>query len=196
MMHRQRRAHSVAELYEADLHVADFPDNYFDTIPQIHIAQKIEDVIDSFQPTILYTHSIADLNRDHELVARAAVIAARPSPGSAVRTVLSFEVRSSSEWGIGQTFRPNWFNSLSDEAVSLKLKALGIYGSEMRKWPHARSVEAIEAQLKLRGSQVGVAAAEAFELIRCVWPDLARPVMTPMRTQGKAPSIDSSHTEG
>ena len=40
------------------------------------------------------------------------------------------------------------------------------YDSEMRDWPHARSIQAIDYQAKLRGSQLGVNAAEAFKLLR------------------------------
>ena len=41
-----------------------------------------------------------------------------------------------------------------------------VYSSEMRPWPHARSMEALEHLARWRGSQVGVDAAEAFCLLR------------------------------
>jgi LmbE family N-acetylglucosaminyl deacetylase len=167
LSHRQQCARSVAEIYGAELHISNFLDNHFDTVPQVALAQAVEDLVGTFQPTVLYTHSVTDLSRDHELVARAAVVAARPFPGSSVRTVLSFEVRSSTEWGMRENFKPTWFQPLTADAVATKLQALKVYTSEMREWPHSRSIEAVEAQLRLRGSQVGESAAEAFELIRC-----------------------------
>ena len=36
----------------------------------------------------------------------------------------------------------------------------------MRDWPHARSIEAIQYNAKLRGSQIGTDAAEAYQLLR------------------------------
>jgi len=45
---------------------------------------------------------------------------------------------------------------------------LRAYDEEMRIFPHARSVEAIEHLAKWRGSQVGVLAAEAFVLERAL----------------------------
>ena len=39
------------------------------------------------------------------------------------------------------------------------------YASEMRSWPHSRSLEAVE-YLGWRGAQVGVEAVEAFCLLR------------------------------
>jgi N-acetylglucosamine malate deacetylase 1 len=50
--------------------------------------------------------------------------------------------------------------------LSLKLQALEIYHSEMRPWPHARSLQAVEHLAKWRGASVGVPAAEAFMLVR------------------------------
>ena len=47
-----------------------------------------------------------------------------------------------------------------------KRDALEAYASEMRSWPHARSLEAVEHLARWRGAQVGVDAAEAFCLLR------------------------------
>ena len=38
----------------------------------------------------------------------------------------------------------------------------------MREWPHSRSIKNIQNLANLRGSQVGLEAAEAFMLIRQV----------------------------
>ena len=50
--------------------------------------------------------------------------------------------------------------------LELKIKALKLYKMEMRKFPHPRSLEAVEYLAKLRGSQSGLEAAEAFKIIR------------------------------
>ena len=54
---------------------------------------------------------------------------------------------------------------ISDQ-LERKHKALSAYASEMRDWPHARSLEAVEHLARWRGAQVGVEAAEAFCLLR------------------------------
>ncbi len=58
----------------------DFPDNKFDTVPLLKIAQTIERHINSFKPQIIFTHHFNDLNIDHEIVNRASIIATRPIP--------------------------------------------------------------------------------------------------------------------
>ena len=40
------------------------------------------------------------------------------------------------------------------------------YKSEIKKFPFPRSVEAMDALAKLRGSQIGKKAAESFEILR------------------------------
>jgi len=40
------------------------------------------------------------------------------------------------------------------------------YKSELKEFPHPRSLEAISALAKMRGAAVGVEAAEAFRLVR------------------------------
>lgn len=164
--HRRACATKAAELYGAHLHLDDLPDNGFDTRPSLEITQRIEDVVRSFAPTIVYTHSAADLSRDHQLVAQATAAATRPAPSSCLSTVLAYEVRSATDWGISDVFRPTWYQPLTTAAVETKMEALQIYSTEMRAWPHTRSAEAIRAQLTHRGTQVGVEAAEAFDVIR------------------------------
>ncbi|MER6913834.1 PIG-L deacetylase family protein [Streptomyces sp. NPDC000594] len=164
--HRADSARKVAGLYRAELRLADFPDNAFDTVPRLAITQTVEDAVRAWAPTVVYTHSTADLSHDHRLTAEAVAAATRPQPGSTVRTVLAFEVRSATEWGCGRVFSPTWFQTLTPEAAELKRRALAVYGSEMRPWPHTRSTRALDAQTAVRGAQVGVPEAEAFELIR------------------------------
>lgn len=91
-------------------------------------------------------------------------------PGSCVKQLLAFEVASSTEWqtpGASTAFLPNWFVDISD-FWEVKKKALEAYSGEMRAWPHARSINAVEHLARLRGAQIGVEAAEAYCLLRMI----------------------------
>ena len=50
--------------------------------------------------------------------------------------------------------------------VTGKKNAMKIYKSEIKKFPFPRSLQAIDALAKLRGSQIGKNAAECFEILR------------------------------
>ena len=114
------------------------------------------------------THHASDLNIDHQIIHQAVITACRPLPRQSVKRILSFEVPSATEWqstDAGRPFVPNWFEDIAD-TLNLKVKALEAYKSEMRVWPHARSIKAVEHLARWRGASVGVEAAEAFMLVR------------------------------
>jgi len=116
----------------------------------------------------VYMHHAGDVNVDHRRLHEAVSTACRPTPGQTVRRLLSFEVASSTEWqpaGSAPPFQPNWFVDISAQWPR-KREALAAYAGEMRPWPHARSLEALEHLAHWRGAQVGVEAAEAFCLLR------------------------------
>ena len=146
----------------------DLPDNRLDSLDRLDLIKQIEERIACHQPQVVYVHHSGDVNIDHRRLHEAVVTACRPTPGQPVRRLLSFEVASSTEWqppGSAPPFQPNWFVDISAQWPR-KLEALEAYASEMRPWPHARSLEAVEHLARWRGSQVGVEAAEAFCLLR------------------------------
>lgn len=146
-----------------------FPDNRMDSCDRLDIVKAVEAYIDRFQPDILYTHHIGDVNIDHRRIHEAVVTACRPMPDKKLpHTLLFFEVQSSTEWqppGSAVPFVPNWYIDISD-TLNKKLKALKSYKQEMRPFPHARSIDAVKHQARWRGANIGVNAAEAFILGR------------------------------
>ena len=146
------------------------PDNKMDTVPFLDIVQQIEPYVQRVRPKIIYTHHAGDLNIDHRLTHQAVITAYRPQPGSTVSTILCFETPSSTEWQPPDSnipFCPNWFVDISD-TLDIKTAALEEYALEIRQWPHARSIQAVQALAKWRGSSIGVNAAEAFMLARYI----------------------------
>lgn len=145
-----------------------FPDNRLDSLDRLDLIKQIEERIARHQPQVVYVHHAGDVNIDHRRLHEAVVTACRPIPGQPVRRLLSFEVASSTEWqppGSAPAFQPNWFVDISFQWTR-KREALEAYASEMRHWPHARSIQAVEHLASWRGAQVGVEAAEAFCLLR------------------------------
>ena len=162
---------AAAALGVSSMSMHSFPDNGFDSVPMLELAYVVEDEVAAFAPHRIYTHHIGDLSRDHELTCRAVLTAVRPDVGP-VPDVYSFEVRSSTDWsdplGAAAAFRPNVWHELDEELVAAKHQALAPYKAEMRAWPYSRSFEGVKSLLRHRGAQAGVAAAEAFMLLRQV----------------------------
>lgn len=143
----------------------DFPDNEMDKISNLEITKIIEKTIVQFKPSIVYTHSLNDVNIDHQMIHKATITATRPLKGSIVTDVLSYEVPSSSEWNFSQNFSPNVFIDITKE-LKIKLRALASYKNELKKFPHPRSIKSVEIISQRWGSVCGCNAAEAFALIR------------------------------
>lgn len=144
------------------------PDNRFDSMPFLEIVKKAEEVLEKIKPEIIYTHHPSDLNIDHRILFQAILTAARPIFGNFVKEIYSFEVPSSTEWSFQKMngfFSPNVFENIS-ETIEKKIKCMEIYESEIKKFPHPRSAEALLAIARRWGSVAGLQNAEAFELIR------------------------------
>lgn len=162
------RAQSTAKVMEKlgvkDYRCLGFPDNKLDSVPLLEIVQEIEKESRNFKPQIVYTHYFGDLNIDHQIVNRAVKTAFRPVPGATVKKILSFEVLSSTEWGL-KTFNPSYFIDISD-FKDKKMEILKFYDQEMREAPHTRSYENLESLMRFRGHSVGLSFAEAFHVER------------------------------
>ena len=146
----------------------DLPDNALDTVPILKIVKLIGLNIKKFKPKLILTHCADDLNIDHHITNKAVVTACRPLKNNSVKTLLFFEIASSTEWQIvnkRKSFSPNWFENIDSE-LKLKIKALKAYKKELRKWPHPRSSKGVEVLAQWRGSSSGFKAAEAFILGR------------------------------
>jgi N-acetylglucosamine malate deacetylase 1 len=169
LLHLAQSAKKAGEILGVkSIELMDYPDNRMDSVDLLDVVKTIEDYVEKLQPGVVVTHHSGDLNVDHQITQLAVVTAFRPQPGQIVQRILSFEVPSATEWQSYTSvspFIPNWFEDISD-TLDLKIKALEAYESEMRDWPHPRSIKAVEHLARWRGATVGVEAAEAFMLIR------------------------------
>lgn len=166
---RRTAAHSACNILGAkSISFGDFPDNRMDSVALLDIVQAMEALIAKHRPDTALTHHAGDVNVDHRRMHEAVTAACRPQRGHPVRSLLSFEVPSSTEWqlpGSGDPFVPNWFIDIS-ATLDRKLAALDAYVAELREWPHPRSRRGVEHLARWRGATVGVDAAEAFVLGR------------------------------
>lgn len=143
----------------------EFPDNRFDTVPLLDIIKVVESIKKKVRPEIIYTHYAGDLNIDHQITYKAVITATRPLPEETVKEIYSFELISSTEWNYPLTFSPDVFFDISN-TLEYKLKAMQIYKSELRSYPHPRSLEGIKLNANYWGMRTGLQYAEAFKSIR------------------------------
>ncbi len=146
----------------------DFKDNMLDSEPLLEIIKSIEKYKKIIQPNLVYSHCGGDLNIDHRIITNAVLTAFRPEPNVSCSEIRLFEIASATDFGnefVTGKFSPNLFIEISDN-WKYKEQALLAYKQELRDFPHTRSLEGIKNLAKLRGNQVGLNMAEAFQIIR------------------------------
>ena len=74
----------------------------------------------------------------------------------------SIQEESSFGTGAGSTY----LFDIAGETLQRKLDAMACYTSELRDYPHPRSVRALTERAAYWGSHVGLLAAEPFEVLR------------------------------
>ncbi len=132
------------------------------------IESKSRYSINKINPDIIAIPSLVCQNQDHEAVFHAAFTACRPRIKEGLNnaaTVLVYE-QVDNLWS-SRNFKPNFYVDISGH-LDTKLKALELYASQMRDEPNLRSAENVKRLSKLRGSEICVEAAEAFECYRFI----------------------------
>ncbi len=150
------------------IHYGELPDMKLDKTPHIAINQVIEKVIDEVQPDTVFTHFWGDVNRDHQEIYQSTLVAVRPMMGQVVRELYCYRVPSSTEWTPNKAdtmFMANYFVDIKMFADQ-KYKAFACYSTELREYPHPRSVQYLREADKAVGIRVGLLAAEEFVLLR------------------------------
>jgi LmbE family N-acetylglucosaminyl deacetylase len=137
----------------------------FDTYPMLSIVKEIEEQLEAFRPTMLFTHNPSEVNIDHRITFEAVEIACRPTRDFIPRAIYAFEIVCSGGWKFVPTFKPNVFVDVS-QYWEKKIAAWHAYEGEARPFPFPRSDEGLETLARYRGMNAGLEMAEAFFLAR------------------------------
>ena len=142
-----------------------FPDsaNDLDRYGQMLLIGEFEEIINKYKPEIVVIPS-PSYNQDHRAVYDAALTAMRPHDRlHFVKRILLYEEPDT--FGTlrkPDAFHPNYYRELD---LDFKLMVIGVYLSQLRGH---RTTEHIEAIARIRGMQVNMEYAEAFEIVRWI----------------------------
>jgi LmbE family N-acetylglucosaminyl deacetylase len=138
--------------------------------PLHEVNGRISKVVNDFNPHIVLC-PYPDRHIDHRLVFDSVMVATRPvGVGKDIKIVAAYETLSETHWNaphIEPNFTPNWVVDISDH-ISKKLNALECYKSQISEFPGPRSIEAVEALAKFRGTQAGFGYGEGFHIVRMI----------------------------
>ena len=138
--------------------------------PLHEVNGRISKVVNDFNPHIVLC-PYPDRHIDHRLVFDSVMVATRPvGVGKDIEIVAAYETLSETHWNaphIEPNFTPNWVVDISDH-ISKKLNALECYKSQISEFPGPRSIEAVEALAKFRGTQAGFGYGEGLHIVRMI----------------------------
>jgi LmbE family N-acetylglucosaminyl deacetylase len=150
---------------------------FFEDLPAINLNNypiyKITNIIDKYikeiNPEVILMPSANDIHDDHKIIFKAAKVSMRPNKKSNLKKILSYEVLSETEWNEdGKSFNPNYFVTLKKADIKKKVNAFLKYKSQVKKFPHPRSKEAIINLSRFRGSQAFEEFAEAYRIEKII----------------------------
>jgi len=152
----------------ADTARLDIPAGEIDLVGRRHLVSTLSQAILRLRPDVLYFPWLGDIHSDHQVLGEAVLAATKTFRVNCIRTLLSYETLSETNFSYGRNvepFSPNWYVDISEYLLQKK-EILSIYQDQLGDHPFPRSLDAVASLALLRGTEVGVAAAEAFRLHR------------------------------
>jgi len=148
----------------------EIPATMIKDLPIHELNGKILNIVKKFNPHIVFC-PYPDRHIDHRLVFESVLVVTRPiGLGKEIEIVAAYETLSETHWNaphIEPNFTPNWIVDITDH-IDKKIDAMKCYESQVSDYPGPRSIQAVEALAKFRGTQVGFGFGEGMHIIRMV----------------------------
>lgn len=154
LIHEFKAVCHLAKINDCDL--ISFPVRRFSEYRQDILELLIKER-DKFKPDLIIGPSLNDTHQDHTVIAHEMVRAFKNA------SILSYEL----PWN-NLISRGNYFEKITFEQLSFKLKILSKYQSQVEKHRPYFDPDYIRSLAITRGSQINTNYAEAFELIRWI----------------------------
>jgi N-acetylglucosamine malate deacetylase 1 len=131
------------------------------------LISNFSEIFNKTKPDELFVPHFSDVHSDHKIVSEVISSSTKNFRFPFIKKILAYEVLSETDYNLNRKkiFFPNYYEDIS-KFLSKKKNAMKIYKSEIKKFPFPRSLTAMDALAKLRGSQIGRNAAESFEILR------------------------------
>ena len=159
-------AHKIVGAYDSKF--LEIPATFVKDQTIAELNGKIYEVLKNTQPKIVFL-PFPDRHIDHQVIFESCMVVIRPlHDGKCIQLAASYEVLSETHWNapaIEPVFNPTITIDITDH-IENKLSALSCFKDEIMPFPGPRSIEAVEALAKFRGTQAGFAYGESLQLIR------------------------------
>lgn len=128
-----------------------------------YITKSIHEYVKRIRPDTLFYHRSGDAHADHDLVNECCRYVSSRTDTRFIKNALEFEVPSSSE-RIGSSSNGNGVYVDIEKYLDRKIAAFQHYYTEQEGSTEARSPAGIATYARYRGLNLGVSAAELFNI--------------------------------
>jgi LmbE family N-acetylglucosaminyl deacetylase len=151
------------------LRFMDLPVTRLNEKPLHELNACFDQLIEEEKPAMVFLPFVGDRHEDHTIVYNACMVAMRPlASRKHIKKILCYETVSETHWSaayVEKNFSPQMWVDISPY-LQCKIEAMSKYVSQIQPDPDARSIEALTALAKWRGSTAGMYAAESFVVVR------------------------------
>ncbi|BDH61936.1 PIG-L domain-containing protein [Lysinibacillus sp. PLM2] len=139
-------------------------DSLLDTIPRYEIISKLDTIIDSFLPTIVFI-PLPSYHQDHIVLFEACFASLRPKPNHLIKLIAVYEYpliswQFKKFWNTGELYL-----DISD-TIEKKVEAFLKHKSQRRPAKHLISPESVKKWAEMRGLESGLEYAEKYYILR------------------------------
>ncbi len=170
---RKSLLEKVSQVYGfKSFHQLDFLSSTLDTVAMREIIHSVGEVFHQIKPEVVYLPFFGDIHSDHRIVFDAVSACTKWFRFPSIKRILCYETLSETDFALNPTqncFKPNIFTNIQ-KYLDKKLEIMKLFKQEIQDFPFPRSTTSIEALARLRGSQSGFYAAEAFMLLKEINP--------------------------
>ena len=162
--------YKVAKYYDFnDMFIMNWKDNRMDENSMDDYQSKLIKILEKIKPEIIYYPTPYDMNYEHRMISKIVEFSTKPYYSEYITALISYEIPSSTECSlVSGVFKPNYYVDITDY-IEGKIKAIRLYETEIKKFPHPRSEEYIIALSKVRGGECFCEYAEGFQVHRYLW---------------------------
>lgn len=168
---RRKQINAVQKAYGfGQVHQLEFFAAELDRAPFGEVIEATTAAVKSAEPDRVYVVHPGDVHSEHRITFDAVWAALKPFRRGQCAEVYCYETASSTNMAPpmpGCAFVPTAYCDIG-EFLDRKLEIFRIYESEVQAPPGPRSIESVEALARWRGSAVGLAHAEAFNVVRAL----------------------------
>jgi len=166
---RKKEIDEVTLLFEIDkvAHLG-LPTTQIDQFSMSELTKKISEVINEFQPNIIYLPFKSDVHSDHRIIFDAVYSCTKSFRYPFIKRILMMETLSETEFSPStkeDCFIPNVYVDIS-KFIEKKIEIMKVYEGEIFEHPFPRSERNIKALGTFRGAAAGCDYAESFMLLK------------------------------